>query len=71
VEYRPKTNTEILWKTGHAKGKSHTREVGKEYGRVNIVQILCTLECKWKNDTCVDTILGMGERAEKRRAVEG
>jgi hypothetical protein len=26
-------------------------EVGKGYGRVNIVQILCTYVCKWKNDT--------------------
>jgi hypothetical protein len=27
-------------------------EVRKMYGRVNIVQILCTNVCKWKNDTC-------------------
>jgi hypothetical protein len=26
-------------------------EVGKGCGRVNIVQILCTHVCKWKNDT--------------------
>jgi hypothetical protein len=26
VEYRPNRNTAILWKTDHAKGKSHTRE---------------------------------------------
>jgi hypothetical protein len=25
-------------------------EVGKGHGRVNIVQILCTHVCKWKND---------------------
>jgi hypothetical protein len=24
----------------------------KGHGRVNIVQILCTYVCKWKNDTC-------------------
>jgi hypothetical protein len=29
VEYRPNTNTAILWKTGHAKGKSHMRGGGK------------------------------------------
>jgi hypothetical protein len=27
-------------------------EVGKGHGRVNIVQILCTHVCKWKNNTC-------------------
>jgi hypothetical protein len=27
-------------------------EVEKGCGRVNMVQILCTCECKWKNDTC-------------------
>jgi hypothetical protein len=27
-------------------------EVGKGCGRVNIVQILCTHVCKWKNETC-------------------
>jgi hypothetical protein len=27
-------------------------EVGKGHGKVNIVQILCTHVCKWKNDTC-------------------
>jgi hypothetical protein len=27
-------------------------EVGKGCGWVNIVQILCTHECKWKNETC-------------------
>jgi hypothetical protein len=26
-------------------------EVGKEHGRVNMVQILCTHVCKWKNET--------------------
>jgi hypothetical protein len=26
--------------------------MGKGHGRVNIVQILCTHVCKWKNDTC-------------------
>jgi hypothetical protein len=28
VEYRPNTNTSILSKTGHTKGKSHMREGG-------------------------------------------
>jgi hypothetical protein len=27
-------------------------EVGKGHGRVNMVQILCTHVCKWKNETC-------------------
>jgi hypothetical protein len=27
-------------------------DIGKGCRRVNIVQILCTHECKWKNDTC-------------------
>jgi hypothetical protein len=27
-------------------------EVKKGHGRVNIVQILCTCVCKWKNDIC-------------------
>jgi hypothetical protein len=26
--------------------------VGKGYRRVNMVQILCTHICKWKNETC-------------------
>jgi hypothetical protein len=26
--------------------------VGKDCKRVNMVQILCTHACKWKNDTC-------------------
>jgi hypothetical protein len=27
-------------------------EVGKGWGRMNIVQVLCTHVCEWKNDTC-------------------
>jgi hypothetical protein len=27
-------------------------EIGRGCGRVNMVQILCTHVCKWKNDTC-------------------
>jgi hypothetical protein len=27
------------------------KKVVKEHGRVNIVQILCTCVCKWKNET--------------------
>jgi hypothetical protein len=34
-------------------------KVGKGYRRVNMVQILCTHVCKWKNQTC-ETISGMG-----------
>jgi hypothetical protein len=33
-------------------GTSGMEEVGKGYGRVHIVQILCTHVCKWKNETC-------------------
>jgi hypothetical protein len=34
-------------------GTSGSREkVGKGPGMVNIVQILCTQVCKWKNGTC-------------------
>jgi hypothetical protein len=27
-------------------------DIRKGYRRVNMVQILCTYVCKWKNDTC-------------------
>jgi hypothetical protein len=27
-------------------------ELEAGYGRMNIVQMLCTHVCKWKNDTC-------------------
>jgi hypothetical protein len=39
-------------------------EVEKGYGRVNMVQILCTHVCKWKNDTCLNYSknVGRGER---------
>jgi hypothetical protein len=41
-------------------GTSGRREkVGKGYGSMNIVQILCKHVCKWKNDT-FETIPGMG-----------
>jgi hypothetical protein len=30
------------------------QEVGKGHGRVNVVQIVCTHVCKWKNDTCLN-----------------
>jgi hypothetical protein len=29
VEYRPNTNVAILWNTGHTKGRSHMRGIGK------------------------------------------
>jgi hypothetical protein len=28
------------------------KELGKRYGRVNIVQVLSTHVCKWENETC-------------------
>jgi hypothetical protein len=42
VEYRPNTNTAMLWKTGHAKGKSHMKggRVKKEANKVNMVNVL-------------------------------
>jgi hypothetical protein len=39
-------------------------EVGKGHERVNIVQILCTHVCKWKNDT-VESIPEIGEGGDK------
>jgi hypothetical protein len=42
LEYRPNTNTAILWKTGHAKG-GHKREGGgykKEVKKVIMVDAL-------------------------------
>jgi hypothetical protein len=27
-------------------------EVGEGYGRVTVLQIVCTYVCKWKNDAC-------------------
>jgi hypothetical protein len=35
------------------------RRRGKGHGRVNVVQILCTHVCKWKIETCVETVPGM------------
>jgi hypothetical protein len=34
-------------------------EVRKRRGEVNIVQIMCTHQCKWKNDT-IETIPRIG-----------
>jgi hypothetical protein len=45
-------------------------EMRKGCRRVNIVQILCTHVCKWKNDTCGNYSRN-GRRAGKRRMVEG
>jgi hypothetical protein len=42
-------------RTGPAWGvgtSGRREEVGKGCGRVNMVQILCTHGCKWKNETC-------------------
>jgi hypothetical protein len=33
VEYKPNTNTAILWKTDHAKGRSHMRESKRKLRR--------------------------------------
>jgi hypothetical protein len=42
VEYRPKTNAEILWDTGHVKG--HTQEgKGKERKLVTWMLLICSL----------------------------
>jgi hypothetical protein len=38
--------------------------------RVNVVQILCTHVCKWKNDT-TETISGMGGVKVKENGVGG
>jgi hypothetical protein len=38
--------------------------VGKWYAKVNIVQILCTHVCKWKNDTCLNYSRNGGEIKE-------
>jgi hypothetical protein len=42
--------------TGPVQGEGilyQSREkLGNGCGRVNIVEILCTYVCKWKNDTC-------------------
>jgi hypothetical protein len=44
----------FLNKIGEQEGKIGPiwEEVGKGCRRVNVVQILCTHVCKWKNDTC-------------------
>jgi hypothetical protein len=46
VEYRPNTNTAILRKTGHAKGRSLTEDGRwkKEVKRVNMVDVLSAQE---------------------------
>jgi hypothetical protein len=41
--------TGLVWGVGIS---GSVEEVGKGFGRVNIVQILCIHVCKWKNDTC-------------------
>jgi hypothetical protein len=46
VEYRPNTNTAILWRTCHAKGRSHIREGGykKEINKINIIDVFSIQE---------------------------
>jgi hypothetical protein len=45
VEYRPKTNTAVLWKTSHTKGRSHLRDgKKKEVKKVNRVDVIPTQE---------------------------
>jgi hypothetical protein len=41
------------------------KELGKGYGRVNIVQILFTYVCKWKNETCFNYSRNGGGRVKK------
>jgi hypothetical protein len=41
--------TGLAWVVGTSE---RGEELGKRYGRVNIVQTLCTHVCKWKNDIC-------------------
>jgi hypothetical protein len=36
-------------------------DMGKGCGRVNMVQILCTHVCKWKNETCLNCCRNGGE----------
>jgi hypothetical protein len=46
-----------LGRTGPVEGAGKSKrekELGKELGMVNIVQILCTHVCKWKNDACLN-----------------
>jgi hypothetical protein len=38
------------WGGGDTSGRREA--MGRECGRVNMVQILCTHVCKWKNETC-------------------
>jgi hypothetical protein len=45
-----------VWQVGTGE---RGEEVGKDCRRVNMVQILCTHLCKWKNGP-VETIPGMG-----------
>jgi hypothetical protein len=47
------------------------KDVGKSCGRMNMVQIPCTHVCKWKDDTYVETIPGVGERGIKENDGEG
>jgi hypothetical protein len=46
VEYRPKTNIEVLWDTGHTKGRSCTGRLGqgKETKSLNVVDVLSVQE---------------------------
>jgi hypothetical protein len=46
ADYRPKTNTAILWNTGHTKERSPTGGIGqgKETKNFNVVDVLTVLE---------------------------
>jgi hypothetical protein len=46
-------------------GSGREEDIGKECRKVNLVQILCTHVCKWKNRSA-ETIPGM-ERGEEKR----
>jgi hypothetical protein len=42
-------------------------KVGKGHRRVNMVKILCTHICKWKNDTCSNYSRNEGKRRVKEK----
>jgi hypothetical protein len=45
----PEDGTGSAWGVGTS---GMGEDVGKECGRMSIMQILYTHECKWKNETC-------------------
>jgi hypothetical protein len=42
VDYRPKTNAEILWDMHHTKGRTHMGDIGqgKETKNLNVIDVL-------------------------------